>query len=310
MNRSLFTLLGCAGAASGALFSPFAAHAQNVTGAVVGTVTDPSGALVPGATVVAHNVDTNVDSPSTTDKAGQFRVANLPIGRYELTISAQGFTPQSVPAFQLQAVQTATFNVKLNVGAATSVDVSSAPPILNTENATLSTTFSEQSISSLPLNGRDFSALTLYLPGAVNTSGTSGTTQIERSNYYTDTINLNGNRAQSNNYTLDGIDTNETFNNLISYSPSPDALQEITVLTAASPADYGNVNGAAVVSTLKSGTNNFHGSLFGYLQDWRVNANSWTNKHTPNRADIVPLSNAPYSQDQFGATFGGPIKRD
>ena len=309
MNRSLLVLLGCTGAASGALVSPLTAYAQNVTGAVVGTVVDPSGATVAGATVVAHNMDTGVDSPGTSDKSGQYRIANLPIGRYQLSFTASGFSQQTVPEFQLQAVQTATFNVKLSVGASATVDVSSAPPILNTENATLSSTFSENTIASLPLNGRDFSALTLYVPGAVSTAGTAGTTEIERSHYFTDSVNLNGNRAQSNNYTLDGIDTNETFNNLISYSPSPDALQEITVLTAASPADYGNVNGAAVVSTLKSGTNQFHGSLFGYLQDWRVNANSWTNKHTPDRADIVPLSAAPYSQDQFGATFGGPIKR-
>jgi TonB-dependent Receptor Plug Domain/TonB dependent receptor len=136
--------------------------------------------------------------------------------------------------------------------------------------------------------------------------GTSGTTSIERSTSYTDSINLNGNRAQANNYTLDGIDLNETFNNLIAYSPAPEAIQEIKVLTANSPADYGNVNGAGVVSVLKSGTNSFHGSAYGYLQDYKLNANSWTNNHaTPTR---IPIN--PFSQNQFGGTFGGPIKRD
>ena len=90
---------------------------------------------------------------------------------------------------------------------------------------------------------------------------------------------MNGNRAQANNYTLDGIDMNETFNNLISYSPAPEALQEMKVLTANSPADYGNVNGGGVVSVLKSGTNQFHGSAYGYVQDYRFNANSWNNNH-------------------------------
>ena len=102
-------------------------------------------------------------------------------------------------------------------------------------------------------------------------------TSFERSTYYTDTPNINGNRAQANNYTLDGIDMNETFNNLISYSPAPEALQEVKVITANSPTDYGNVNGAGVVSVLKSGTNQFHGSAYGYVQDYRFNANSWTN---------------------------------
>ena len=88
---------------------------------------------------------------------------------------------------------------------------------------------------------------------------------------------MNGNRAQANNYTLDGIDMNETFNNLISYSPAPEALQEVKVMTANSPADYGNVNGGGVVSVLKSGTNQFHGSAYGYVQDYRLNANTWTN---------------------------------
>ena len=311
MNRSMLMFLAGAGAVTGSLMSPLAFHAQTVTGTVVGSVVDASGAVIPGASVLVHNVDTGVDSNGATDKSGQYRIANLPIGRYQLTISATGFGQGTVPVFQLEAVRTATFNVTLTLGSAnTSVTVSSAPPILNTTDATLSSTFSSNTISNFPLNGLDFSAITLYVPGAVSTAGTSGTTQIERSTYFTDSVNLNGNRAQANNYTLDGIDINETFNNLISYSPSPFALQEITVLTANSPTDYGNGNGGGVVSVLKSGTNQFHGSLFGYVQDWRFNANSWTNKHTPSAGDIIPLSSSPYSQDQFGGTFGGPIKQN
>ncbi|WP_433983014.1 TonB-dependent receptor plug domain-containing protein [Tunturiibacter empetritectus] len=185
------------------------------------------------------------------------------------------------------------------------VNVSEAAPILNTNDATLSGTFTTNTIQNFPLNGLDFSALTLYVPGSVSTVGTSGTTSIERSTQYTDSINLNGNRAQANNYTLEGIDLNETFNNLIAYSPAPESLQEIKVLTANSPADYGNVNGAGVVSILKSGTNQFHGSAYGYVQDYRLNANSWVNNH-----QSPPIRINPFSQSQFGGTFGGPIKRD
>ena len=135
------------------------------------------------------------------------------------------------------------------------MNVSGSAPILNTSDPTISATFTANTISNFPLNGLDFSALTLYEPGVVDTAGTSGPTQIERSNYFVDTPNMNGNRAQANNYTLDGIDINETFNNLISYSPAPDALQEMKVLTANAPAEFGNVNGGGVVSILKSGTN-------------------------------------------------------
>ncbi len=283
------------------------AFTQTVTGTITGTVTDQSGAVLAGARVVAHNVDTGVSSTATSDAAGVYRVSFLPIGRYDLTIEANGFGRQTVPVFQLEAVQTANFNVKLAVGnAATTVTVSEATaPILNTNDPTLSGTFSENTIRNFPLNGLDFSALTLYLPGSVSTAGTSGTTVIERSTYYTDSVNLNGNRAQANNYTLDGIDINESFNNLISYSPAPESLQEVKVLTANSPADYGNVNGGGVVSVLKSGTNQFHGSAYGYVQDYRMNANSWNNNHA---VPIVPVQ--PYSQAQFGGAFGGPIKRD
>jgi len=283
------------------------AHAQTVTGNITGTVTDASGAVVAGATVTARNVRTGVESQATTNASGVYFIHFLPIGQYELTVKQRGFTSQTLPVFSLEIDQTAKFDVKLTVGSETqTVNVNAATaPILNTENPTLSGTFTANTIQNFPLNGLDFSALTLYVPGAVSTAGTSGTTQIERSTYYTDSVNVNGNRAQANNYTLDGIDINETFNNLISYSPAPESLQELKVITANSPADYGNVNGGGIVAVLKSGTNSFHGSAYGYVQDYKMNANSWTNNHAN---PIIPVN--PYSQSQFGGTFGGPIKRD
>ncbi len=293
------------------LFSSIAnlnlANAQTVTGNITGTVTDPKDAVVPGAEVTASNVHTGVETRATTNGSGVYNIRFLPIGQYELAVKAAGFATQTIPAFPLEIDQTAKFNVQLTVGSeAQTVKVNElTAPILNTENPTLSGTFTANTIQSFPLNGLDFSALTLYVPGAVSTAGTSGTTVIERSTYYTDSVNVNGNRAQANNYTLDGIDINETFNNLISYSPSPQSLQELKVLTANSPADYGNVNGGGVVAVLKSGTNNYHGSAFGYLQDYKINANSWSNNHA---VPIIPVN--PYSQSQFGGTFGGPIKRD
>lgn len=293
------------GAAVAALATLQLANAQTVTGAITGTVTDPSGAVVASAHVTAHNVATGVDAATVTNGSGFYRLEFLPIGRYTVAIEADGFTKRELPAFDLEVLQTANLNAKLSVGGSSaSVDVTeAAAPILNTNDATLGTTFTANAIANVPLNGLDFSALTLYLPGAVNTAGTQGTTVIERSVSYQDTPNVNGNRAQSNNYTLDGIDMNETFNNVISYSPAPEALQEIKVLTANSPADYGNVNGGGVVSVLKSGTNRFHGSAYGYVQDYRLNANSWSNNN-----QAIPIN--PFSQSQFGGSFGGPILHD
>lgn len=286
------------------LFSAVAIRAQNVNGAISGEVTDPSGAVVPGAAVTAHNLDTGVNTRTVTDSAGVYHIGFLTAGHYQVTVEAGGFSTATLPPFTLEVLQSATFNVALRMGSAsTSVSVSAAAPILNTETISQSSTFTANTIANLPLNGLDFSALTLYMPGSVNTAGTGGMTSIERSTYFVDTPNVNGNRAQANNYTLNGIDMNEDYNNLISYSPAPEALAEVNVLTADSPTEFGNVNGAGVVLMLKTGSDQFHGSAYGYVQDYRLNANSYTNDQSGS-----PIN--PFSQAQFGGTLGGPIKRD
>jgi hypothetical protein len=304
-KNSIGIILGCALAILA--YRPIGL-AQTVTGAITGEVTDANGAVVAGAHVVAHNVATGVNTRTATNATGVYHIDNLSIGQYTLDVDATGFATQTIPVFSLESAQTATFNVKLAVhGTSASVEVTSAAPILNTQDYTISSTFTENTISNFPLNGLDFSALTLYVPGATSTWGNTGTTNIGRSTYYSDSVNLNGNRAQANNYVFEGIDINETNNNLISYSPAPGALQEIQVLAANSPADFGNVNGAGVVTVLKSGTNTFHGSAYGYVQDWRFNANSFQNKnHAGTLGDPISPIN-PFSQDQFGGTLGGPI---
>ena len=283
------------------------ATGQTVTGSITGEVTDSSGAVVPDAVVSAHNLDTGVETPTTTNSTGVFHIDFLPIGHYQVTVDKAGFNTETLQPFVLEVLQTANFNVKLTVGSsATTVSVSAAAPILDTTDPTLNSTFTANTIQNFPLNGLDFSALTLYVPGSVDTAGTSGTTSFERSLNFVDTPNMNGNRAQANNYTLDGIDMNETYNNLISYSPAPEALQEIQVITANSPADYGNVNGAGVVSVLKTGTNQFHGSAYGYAQDYRFDANSYANGLSKTAtAPATPIN--PFSFAQFGGTVGGPI---
>ncbi len=292
-----------------ALFCAPALLAQTVTGSITGNVTDSSGAIVAGAKITAHNLDTGVDSPTTSNSSGFYSIKFLPIGRYQVIVEATGFGKETIPPFSLEILQTATFNVHLKIGGtAETVEVSAAAPILNTNDAALGVTFSTNEIQNVPLNGLNFSTLTMFLPGAVNTngnSGQSGNNAIERDTYYSDIPSINGNRSQANNYTLDGIDMNEPSNNLIAYNPAPESLQEIKVLTANSPAEYGNVNGGSVVSVLKSGTNRLHGSVYGYLQNDKLNANTWPND---NATPAIPIN--PFTQAQFGATLGGPIKRD
>src|SRR3984885_6877971 len=273
--------------------------AQQVTAGVTGLVSDPGKGVLPGAQVVARNLDTGVEYPATTNSAGLYRIEFLPPGHYQMSVNMTGFKTATVPPFVLEALQTPTFNITMEVGStSTTVEVTGASAILDTNDPTLGTTISASAIENQPLNGLDYAALTLYVPGTVSTYGTSGTTVIERSG-------RNSAVFDSPNMILDGIDINETFGNFPSYNPAPEALEEVKVLTPNAPADYGNVSGGGVLAVLKSGSNQFHGSAYGYLQDSKTNANTWTNNH---QTPIIPIN--PFTQTQFGGTFGGPIRRN
>lgn len=285
------------------------ASSQTVTGNITGTVTDSSGAIISGATVTAKNVGTGVETPATTNDSGAYTIRFLPIGQYTVSVAATGFTTAQFPPFQLEVNQTAKFDAKLQVGAdSTTVNVEGGiPPILNTNDGTQGLVLSTNAIQSIPLNGRNFSSVTLFTPGAVNTDpqGLTGNNAIERNTFNNGIVSVNGNRNQANNYTLDGVDMNEGQNNLIAYNPAPDAIQEIKVISSNAPAEYGNANGGDVISVLKSGTNQFHGSAYGYLENNNLSANSWFNNH---QGPIIPIN--PFTQSTFGGTIGGPIKRD
>jgi hypothetical protein len=298
-----------AGCALTALLCIAPASAQTVTGSITGEVTDSSGAVIPNAHVTAQNTGTGVKTEAQTNASGAYTIRFLPIGPYTVIVAAPGFSTQNVPPFTLEINQTVKVNAALAVGTTTNtVEVQGdVTPILNTNDASLGITLSTNEIANIPLNGRNFSSVTLYQPGAVATDpqGMTGSNAIERSTFNNGIASINGNRNQANNYTLDGADMNEPQNNLIAYNPAPDALAEVRVISANAPASYGNANGGAVVSILKSGTNHFHGGAYGYLENYNLDANSWGNKHnTP----IVPKN--PYTQSIFGGTLGGPILRD
>lgn len=282
--------------------------AQTITGSIVGTVTDPSGAVIAGAKVTAKNVSTGVVTATTTNREGIYNIRFLPIGPYTLRISANGFASASVNQFALEIDQTAKFNVKLTVGNASETLTVSAnnAPTLQTENATLQTTITSQTLSDLPLNGLNFQTAAMYVPGAVNPGFASmgGADANERQTDWYDSPSFNGNRGQSNNYVLDGVDMNETLNNLSGYNPAPDSIQEMRVITGNADAEFGNVNGGEMLVVTKSGTNHFHGSAYDYLENNNISASPW------NGAYALGLPAYPYTQNQFGATIGGPILKD
>jgi hypothetical protein len=281
--------------------------AQTITGSITGTVTDATGAVVPGAKVTATNTATGVSVSDVTNGAGIYSLRFLQIGKYKVLTDAAGFAKQSYGPFSLEIDQVAKVNVTLSVGgSSTVVDVGATEqPILNTENATLGETFTENTINNLPLNGRDFSQLTVFTPGAVSTDygAFGGSNSTERDTGGSTVANVNGNRAQSNNYLLDGQEINENLNNTVGYTPSPDSLEQIRVISSNANAEFGNVNGGDIVMVMKSGTNQYHGSVFGFLESAKLDANSWSNKFNGNAIN-------PFTQSIFGGTFGGPILRD
>jgi Carboxypeptidase regulatory-like domain/TonB dependent receptor len=287
------------------LFWFSSASGQTVTGSIAGVVTDPSGAVVSGAKVVCENTATGVKTSVQTNSDGVYTLRFLPIGTYTVTIVAKGFANQKVQAFSLEINQTAEVNATLTISGSTTVEVQETiHPILDTTDATLGNTLSASEIANIPLNGRNFSALTLFQPGAIDTdpTGMSGNNAIERDTYNTDVAAINGNREQANNYTIEGADNNEPQNNLIAYNPAPDAIAELKVVSGNANATYGNANGGAIVTILKSGSNRFHGSLYDLLQNEKLDANSWANGlNNP----VTPKNS--YTQNIFGGTIGGPI---
>jgi hypothetical protein len=285
------------------------ASAQTVTGSIRGTVTDPSGAFVAGTKITATNVSTGVTTATTTDHAGTFNLQSLPIGSYTVKATQTGFSASSVGPITLEIDQIAKIDVKLQVGAVTTtVEVGSeSGAVLQTEDAALGTTITANTLESLPLSGQNFSSATMFVAGAVDPtySAMGGTNGTERDLTASSVPSFNGNRQQTNNYILDGADINEPLNNVIGYNPAPEAMQEMRIITGNASAEYGNVNGGEVIMVTKGGTNKFHGSLYSYYENQDLTADLWSNKNHP-----IPIPKGIFHQNQFGATFGGPIFKD
>jgi outer membrane receptor protein involved in Fe transport len=283
--------------------------AQTVTGTIRGTITDSTGAILAGATVTATNTATGVATVEKTNGAGEYAIRFLQIGQYTLTVEEQGFESAHYGPFALEIDQTAKVDIPLRVGSTTAtVEVSGhMDPILNSDSATLGETFTENTLNSIPLNGRDFSEISVFTPGAVapGFNAFGGQDSLERAQDNNNEVSVNGNRQESNNYLLDDQEINENIMNMTAYSPSPDSLAQIRVIASNANAEFGNVNGGTVLAVMKSGTNHLHGSVFGFLKNQNLDANSWSNDN-----NATPLPKTAYTQSQYGGTLGGPIIKD
>jgi hypothetical protein len=305
-NRQFLPRAGWAVLAAIALAAP-AAWCQTITGAITGSVTDSSGAAIPAATVIATNVSTGVATPTQTNQSGIYNLRFLQIGQYTVSVSAPGFNKQNTNPFALEVSQEARIDIKMAVGsAAEAVNVTAAAPILNSENPTTGDSITAAQATELPLQARNFSSLTTLVAGAV-TPNPAAQNSVARAGYNGGFF-VNGNREQTNNYTLDGADINEAIDNYIGYSPNVDAIGELRVITGNATAEYGNANGGQVVMVTKSGTNQFHGDAFWFLENTNLNANSWVNKHQPPGSPVGPVPSL--NRSIFGGTLGGPIVKD
>ena len=281
------------------------AWGQEVTASITGTVTDPSGAAVPGATVTATSQERGQTFTATTNDSGLYRIAQLPVGTYGLKVEKSGFAVASHPPFVLTLNQVGRVDTTMKVGQTSeTVEVTGAAPVLETDTTQVDTVINAATNDNLPLASRNYVQLTLLAPGAVSTDPSSFNNGNNTGGYGGRPL-INGNREQSNNFLLDGMDNNQVSDNLLGYTPAPDAIQEFNLITNNAPAEFGNFEGGIVNATIKSGTNAYHGDVWEFFRNDVLNANSWSNNLA-----YPALPKQKLRWNMFGGTVGGPILKN
>ncbi|HJT00548.1 MAG TPA: TonB-dependent receptor [Terriglobales bacterium] len=278
------------------------ARSQEVTANILGTIKDPSGAAVPGATVIATDTARGTAYRTTSNDVGAYALSRLLVGSYTLKASAPGFQTVEYPAFTLVLNQTARIDISMKVGQVSeTVEVTGEVPLLQTQDTQVSTIIDSVSADKLPLATRNYVQLTLLSPGSVSpdpANFNNGDNTANGARPY-----INGNREQANNFLLDGMDNNQVSDNLLGYTPSPDAIQEFNLITNNASAEFGDFQGGIVSTTIKSGSNSFHGDLWEYFRNDVLNANSWENNFAGKPRDTLRWN-------MFGGTIGGPIVKN
>src|ERR1700741_819853 len=280
--------------------SPPLLMAQLTTAGIVGTVSDPSGSRIPGVNVAATHVDTATQSTTVTDSSGNYTFTNLKIGKYSLTFQKEGFQRTVQTNVDLGIAQIIRFDIALKIGSVSqTIEVTDAPPLLQTETSSLGTIETERRIVDLPLNGRNFFKLTFNYPGtnegATGTSAGAGSTDNNRPGT---AVSVNGLRIFDNNFLLDGMDNNEFGNGTVVIQPPPDAIQEFRIEQNSMSAEYGR-GGAMVSLVLRSGTNQLHGSAWEFVRNNKLDARNY-----------FATSALGFQRNQYGGQLGGPIVKD
>lgn len=278
------------------------ALAQTASGTIYGRVSDANGALVPGATVTIINEGTNAQRAVKTDEEGNYLASLLPIGKYTIRVSQEGFQEGEVKGMVLEIQDKREINLTLQVaGSTASVQVQAEAPLLERTTSALGQVVHQRSIVELPLNGRNFVQLGTLSPGAIKSEGQqfnnpSASTSVRG----TTSLSVNGLKENTNDWIIDGVDNNELTAGSIAIMPSIDSIQEFKVLTSNYTAQYGRNGGGTIILTTKSGTNGFHGTAFEFLRNDALDARNF----------FDGVQKPSFRQNQFGFSLGGPIKKD
>ncbi len=287
------------------LSTPTPMWAQTNTGVITGTVTDQSGAVIPNAKVTITSQSKNVPLTFTTNAEGYFTSVPIDPDTYSVAVTAQGFQEQEQSGIILRVQDRLNLNFKMTVGSVNNrVVVTGQTPTVDTQTSSLGQVVSAATITSMPLNGRNYLQLAGLSAGVVQTNGVSSTDGLSGGSTGPNAVDFasNGSRGTLNNYLLDGIDNNSNDTGGIVITTQPDALQEFKIQTSSYSAEFGRSGGAVVNAVTKSGTNNYHGAAFWFFR------NSWLDAR--NFFNTADSPKHPFKQDQWGGTIGGPIKKN
>ena len=279
-----------------ATLAPAFSHAQSVRGTILGTVTDPTGAVVRGAKVTATQTATGLTRTEVTNDAGEYAIPQLPVGAYTVAVEEAGFKRTDKTGIELRVDDRLRIDITLLVGQVTdTVAVEATAPVINTDSSTLGNVVDNKKVTELPLNGRNFLQLNLLVPG-VNQGVKGSQNQTQGGS-----ISVNGAREQANNFLLDGMDNNDLAINQYAVAISTEAIQEFKVQTSTYSAEFGRSPGAQINVATKAGTNEIHGVLYEYLRNNDLDAKNFFDRPGP-----IPG----YKRNQFGTSVGGPIRKN
>jgi hypothetical protein len=288
------------------------ASGQTTSTSILGNVTDPQGAAVSGAAVVARNVDTSVETRTVTTDTGDYTLPLLNVGTYEVSVEAPGFKRVTRSGILLQINERYRADFTLEVGAVTErVNVSAEAVALRTDEASVGGVVEQRRLVELPLNGRNVGNVAILNPGVQfgsrggydGISGTGGGVPIPGQ---TIAIVANGQREVNQHATLDGVVATEARVNTVPFSPSPEAMQEVQVLTGSYSAEYGFNSGAQLIMVMRSGTNDLRGALYNFLRNEKLDAEGYFQNYF-NAPGAARVPKTALRQNQFGGVLGGPV---